>query len=61
MLLLAMRSKLFTRSVRNAIPDWKISEAANGETALKLVEQEQFDLIFLDQYMVSSSLRALAS
>ena len=31
------------------MPDWHIREAANGETALRLVETEEFDLIFMDQ------------
>jgi signal transduction histidine kinase/CheY-like chemotaxis protein len=46
--------KLFSRSVRKAAPTWKIQEAANGETALRLVDLEAYDLIFMDQYMAST-------
>ena len=45
--------KLFSRSIKKAAPTWTIKEAANGETALKLVDTETFDLIFMDQYMAS--------
>jgi signal transduction histidine kinase/CheY-like chemotaxis protein len=45
--------KLFTRSVRKAASGWTIKDAANGETALMMVETENFDIIFVDQYMAS--------
>lgn len=45
--------KLFSRTVRTVVPHWKIREASNGETALKLVETEKFDLMFVDMYMAS--------
>jgi CheY-like chemotaxis protein len=46
--------KLFTRTVRTVAPSWTIREAANGETALRLVDdKEKFDLIFMDMYMAS--------
>jgi signal transduction histidine kinase len=45
--------KLFARAVRKAMPDWDVQEAANGETALRLVDKQSYDLIFLDQYMAS--------
>jgi len=45
--------KLLTRSLRRVAPNWSIKEAANGETALSLVDTDHFDLIFLDQYMAS--------
>ena len=57
--------KLFARTIRKVAPDWQIQEASNGETALKLVEEQSsdddkdcatpsaFDLIFVDQYMAS--------
>lgn len=45
--------KLFSRTVRTVAPEWTIREAANGETALQLVETENFDLIFMDMYMAS--------
>ena len=45
--------KLFARQVRTVAPNWKIREASNGETALQLVEETTFDLIFMDMYMAS--------
>lgn len=45
--------KLFTRTVRTVAPAWRIREASNGETALRLVEEDTFDLIFVDMYMAS--------
>jgi signal transduction histidine kinase/CheY-like chemotaxis protein len=48
-----MLRKLFVRAVRNAMPEWDVQEAANGETALRLVDKQSYDLIFLDQYMAS--------
>jgi signal transduction histidine kinase/CheY-like chemotaxis protein len=45
--------KLFTRSIKRVCPGWTIREAANGETAILLAEEEDFDLIFCDMYMAS--------
>jgi CheY-like chemotaxis protein/two-component sensor histidine kinase len=51
--------KLFLRCVKKVAPTWKIQEAANGESALSIVEEQDassgggIDLIFLDQYMAS--------
>jgi CheY-like chemotaxis protein len=45
--------KLFTRSVKRALPHWSVFEASNGETALRLTETENYDIIFVDQYMTS--------
>jgi signal transduction histidine kinase/CheY-like chemotaxis protein len=45
--------KLFMRSLKRIRPKWSVMEAASGESALKLVETETFDVIFLDQYMTS--------
>lgn len=45
--------KLFSRKLKTVAPDWTVREAANGETALFLVEEHTFDLIFMDQYMAS--------
>jgi CheY-like chemotaxis protein len=45
--------KLFSRSIKKAAPTWTIKEAANGETALEIVDSETFDVIFMDQYMAS--------
>jgi CheY-like chemotaxis protein len=41
------------RALRRIAPKWDISEASNGETALRLVGSKSFDLIFMDQYMAS--------
>lgn len=49
----AILRKLFSRKIKTVAPDWTVREAANGETALLLVEQHTFDLIFMDQYMAS--------
>lgn len=46
--------KLFSRSVKKITSTWDISEAANGEAALQLTKTNNFDLIFLDQYMSSA-------
>ena len=45
--------KLFGRVIKLVAPGWNIREAANGETAILLVEEEDFDLIFCDMYMAS--------
>lgn len=45
--------KLFKRTALTVAPEWTFREASNGETALKLVETEHFDLIFIDMYMAS--------
>jgi Histidine kinase-, DNA gyrase B-, and HSP90-like ATPase len=43
--------KLFARAVKRVAPTWDIDEAANGETALNLLEkgEHEYNLIFLDQ------------
>lgn len=51
--------KLFSRSVKKATTNWTITEAVNGETALRLAEEQVFDMIFLDQYMVSNTEKQL--
>jgi CheY-like chemotaxis protein len=44
--------KLFHRSIKKALPAATVTEASNGETALRYVDEGQkFDLIFMDQYM----------
>jgi signal transduction histidine kinase/DNA-binding NarL/FixJ family response regulator len=46
--------KLFTRSLRRVAPQWDIQEASSGESAVRLVEDNNgFDLMFIDQYMAS--------
>ena len=37
--------KLFKRCVQRVAPSWKLKEAANGETAIQLVESNNFDVI----------------
>jgi DNA-binding response OmpR family regulator len=44
---------MFVRALRRAAPNWKVSEAASGETALRLVKSQTFDLLFMDHYMAS--------
>jgi CheY-like chemotaxis protein len=53
--------KLFSRAVRNVAPDWNVQEAASGETALHRVETENFDLIFVDQYMPGTERQLLGT
>jgi CheY-like chemotaxis protein len=53
--------KIFTRSIRKLAPEWTLTEAANGETALRLVACQEFDLIFMDQYMASVEEQLLGS
>ena len=46
--------RLFVRSVRKFYPEWEIREAASGEAALRIVEENNtIDLIFVDQFMAS--------
>jgi CheY-like chemotaxis protein len=47
--------------VTKAAPTWKIQDAANGETALRLVDSEPYDLIFMDQYMASNENQLLGT
>lgn len=49
----AIQRKLFSRKIKALAPLWTVREAANGETALLLAEQQEFDVIFMDQYMAS--------
>lgn len=55
--------KLFARAIAKIMPHWKFQEAANGEAALKLIEDDvnQFDLIFVDQYMASAEKQLLGT
>jgi CheY-like chemotaxis protein len=47
--------KLFSRSIKRVAPTWTIHEASNGETALRITQEQTaaFDIIFMDQYMAS--------
>ena len=53
--------KMLKRTMRKVTTDWQVFEAANGETALRLAEDQQFDLIFLDQYMTSTDRQLLGT
>ena len=57
----AVLRKLFVRAVKKLSPTWKIQEASNGETALRLCDSDSFDLIFLDQYMASINKQLLGT
>lgn len=45
--------RLITRSLQRIAPTWKLAQAANGETALKMTAEKHFDVVFQDQYMAS--------
>ena len=55
----AILRKMLSRSIKRLAPTWSIREAANGETALSIIDGiedddgEAFDLIFMDHYMAS--------
>ncbi|KAG7365571.1 two-component sensor histidine kinase [Nitzschia inconspicua] len=53
--------KLFCRSARRLHHAWQVSEAPNGETALEMVKENHYDLIFMDQYMESTSQQLLGT
>ena len=57
----AILRKLLVRAVKRVAPGWRCYEAASGEAALKLAEEECFDLIFMDQYMASVEKQLLGS
>ena len=46
--------RLAMRALKNIMPDCRVREAQSGESALILCQTEVFDVIFVDQYMVSS-------
>jgi len=45
--------KMFSRAIKRVAPSWNIKEASNGETALRIVQEEHFHIIFMDHYMAS--------
>ena len=57
----AMLRKLFVRALKRVEPSWNIKEAACGETALDMCSSQQFDLIFMDQYMASTTKQLLGT
>ena len=48
-----MIRRLFSRSLMRVAPTWECDLAANGETALSMAMEKDYDLIFMDQYMAS--------
>jgi CheY-like chemotaxis protein len=53
--------KLFCRSARRLHDSWTVDEAHNGETAIEMVKEQSYDLIFMDQYMESTSKQLLGT
>jgi signal transduction histidine kinase/CheY-like chemotaxis protein len=59
-----MIRKMFSRTLKNVAPTWSIREASSGETALRIVdenEKDSFDLIFVDHYMASHTKQLLGT
>lgn len=48
-----MIRKLFLRTLKRVVPDWKCDQAANGEAAILMAQAKDYDLVFVDQYMAS--------
>ena len=53
--------RLFQRSLKRIVPTWQFDEAANGETALSMAQEKEYDLIFMDQYMSSVTKQLLGT
>lgn len=53
--------RLAARSIARIAPQWTVEEAASGERALQLIENDSFDLIFMDQYMTSAERQLLGT
>lgn len=56
-----MIRKMFSRTIRTVAPTWIFREASNGETALRIVDEHRFDIIFVDQYMASHTKQLLGT
>lgn len=52
---------MFIRALQRVAPNWDIQEAANGETALRMVDSHTFQIIFVDHYMASIEKQLLGS
>jgi CheY-like chemotaxis protein len=50
-----IQRRLAIRALKTILPGCRFQEAISGENALQLCESEEFDLIFMDQYMTSST------
>lgn len=48
-----MIRRMFTRSLLRVAPEWQCDLASNGETAVCMAAEKEYDIIFLDQYMAS--------
>eukprot|EP00977_Amphora_coffeiformis_P003964 scaffold795_cov187-Amphora_coffeaeformis.AAC.5 len=56
--------RLMMRTIKRVAPTWDLYQAANGETALRIVDDTDrppFDLIFMDQYMASTEKQLLGT
>lgn len=51
--------KQAARALSRVCPEWTIRVAASGEATLAITENEKFDVIFLDQWMVTGAATAL--
>lgn len=56
-----MIRKMFSRTLSNVAPTWTIREASSGETALRIVDEDRFDIIFIDHYMASHTKQLLGT
>jgi len=56
-----MIRKMFSRTLRNVAPTWSVREASSGETALRIVDEDSFDIIFVDHYMASHTKQLLGT
>ena len=48
---ISMNRKMVKRRFKKIAPNCNISEACTGEEAIKICEQEDFDVIIMDNYM----------
>lgn len=53
--------RLFSRSLAQVMPNWTIQHASNGESAIELATKQEFDIIFMDQYMTSTTKQLLGT
>jgi len=53
--------KLFCRAIKTVGPGWTVSEASNGEVALKMAEETEWEMTFLDNYTASTKKQLLGT
>lgn len=53
--------RLMVRTFQRVAPTWELHQAANGETAIRMVDDADYDVIFLDQYMASTEKQLLGT